>query len=65
MAKMAKKYGRLMTKKLDSKPHFYIKDKKSIYRKRRPYMGLHSCRLSGLLKKFEWIQQDQMCQKMW
>ena len=35
----------------DEDPLFCIKDKKPIYRKCRPYMGLHSCQLPGLLKK--------------
>ena len=34
-------------------PLFCIKDKKKpICTKCRPYMGLHSCQLPGLLKKF-------------
>ena len=33
-------------------PLFCIKDKKTIYTKCRPYMGLHLCQLPGLLKKF-------------
>ena len=34
------------------KPFFCIKDKKPIYTKCRPYMGLHSCQLPVPLKKF-------------
>ena len=32
-------------------PFFVYRIKKPIYKKCRPYMGLHSCQLPGLLKK--------------
>ena len=55
MAKMAKNVQKIVIIFFGPPTHplFCIKDKKKpIYTKCKPYMGLHSCQLPGLLKKW-------------